>query len=127
MKTLDQYIRDRQARQKAFDEGYDQGLGAFMLSQAIHLARKDAALTQKALAERTGLSTWVISKIERRIEHAAPAHIAAVCAILAPWLEAYGFRWQEPDPASPPARTKPPPHNRHSRPPFSHRPLTSPL
>ena len=87
--NLDDYIANRRARDRRFDEGYDDGRALFFLAQALHLARKDAGLTQIELGRKARLSPWQVSKLERRIEHASPAEIGAAAAALAPWLKRY--------------------------------------
>lgn len=85
------YIADRRKRDKAFDEGYDEGLAVFMLGQALALAREDSGWSQKTLAEKSGVSVWSISRIEKKTENANIGEISAVAKSLQPWLGKYGY------------------------------------
>jgi hypothetical protein len=97
---LDDYIRERRAKNRAFDEGYDQGRDRFRLAQAICLARQDAGMSQVEVARQAKVRTWHVAKVERRIEFAEPELIEAVAAVLAPWLKRYGWEWARRPPAS---------------------------
>ena len=103
---LDDYIRERRAKDRAFDAGYDAGRERFLLSQAIGMARHDAGMSQAELARRAHTSTWRVAKVENRIEFAEPALVEAVASVLAPWLKRYGWKGTA-KPAPPPQRDSP--------------------
>lgn len=91
---LDEYVAERRARQRAFNEGYDEGRERFALSQAIVLARQDAGMSRAALARAARVAVYRVEKVENRIEYAEPDLIDAVARPLTRWLERYGWFWQ---------------------------------
>ncbi len=88
---LNDYISNRRKRNRSFDDGYEDGRELFMLGQALAMAREDSGWSQKLLAEKAGVSTWAIGKIEKNTAKANIGEIAAVAKCLQPWLSKYGY------------------------------------
>jgi DNA-binding XRE family transcriptional regulator len=64
--NLDDYIKERKARDPAFAEGYDEGLHAMKMGIALKMARKEAKMTQGDVAAVMGTTKSVISRLERQ-------------------------------------------------------------
>jgi len=63
MNTLNSYLKE-QLKDPAFREAYDALEPEFTIIQAMIDARKTSGLTQKQLAQRTGIAQADISKLE---------------------------------------------------------------
>jgi HTH-type transcriptional regulator / antitoxin HipB len=64
MKSIDQYVRERAARDPEFANGFESGYGEFRVGVLLRRAREEAGLTQEELASRLGTKKSAISRIE---------------------------------------------------------------
>lgn len=64
MKTLDEYIREREARDPEFRAAREASRPQFEFQRALILARREAGLTQQELADRIGTTQSAISRLE---------------------------------------------------------------
>jgi DNA-binding XRE family transcriptional regulator len=68
MRALKKYVKERKKTDKAFAEGYDEGLEEFKIGFMLKEARKRSGLTQKALAKHSKTTKSAISRIENHSE-----------------------------------------------------------
>ncbi len=64
MKTFDNYLQDK-LKNPGFKAEYDALEPEFSIMQAMIDARKESGLTQKQLAEKTGITQADISRLEK--------------------------------------------------------------
>ena len=64
MKTFDSYLQDK-LKNPEFKAEYDALEPEFSIMQAIIDARKESGMTQKELAEKTGITQADISRLEK--------------------------------------------------------------
>lgn len=64
MNDLSRYIESRAARDPEFAAGFESGYADFKIGVLLREARKEAGLTQEALAERLETKKSAISRIE---------------------------------------------------------------
>lgn len=68
MKTLKNYIKDRQDNDPKFAEGFETGYEEFKIGVMLKSAREDAGLTQEELAQKLQTKKSAISRIENHAE-----------------------------------------------------------
>jgi DNA-binding XRE family transcriptional regulator len=64
MSDLQKYIAERKKRSPEFAKNYDEGFETFKLGVMLKQARKEAGLTQEALAKKIHTQKSAISRIE---------------------------------------------------------------
>ena len=65
---IQKYIEERKAKDLEFAEGFDSGYQNFKIGVLLKMARKEACLTQKQLAERVKTKKTAISRIENHAD-----------------------------------------------------------
>ena len=68
MSDLQKYIEERKAKDPEFAGGFDSGYQNFKIGVLLKMARKEAGLTQKQLAERVRTKKTAISRIENHAD-----------------------------------------------------------
>ena len=64
--SLDDYVRQKKAKDPVFAEGFDEGLQELQVGMILKMARKEAKMTQREVAEVLGTQTSVISRLETK-------------------------------------------------------------
>lgn len=64
MTDIEQYFRERAARDAEFAEGFESGYAEFRVGVLLRQAREDAGLTQEQLANRLNTKKSAVSRIE---------------------------------------------------------------
>ena len=68
MSDLQEYVRDRKARDSEFAQGFDSGYEQFKIGVLLKQARLEAGVTQEELAARLHTKKTAISRIENHAE-----------------------------------------------------------
>lgn len=68
MSDLQAYIAKRKKEEPEFAENFEQGYQKFKIGVMLRMAREDAGLTQKEVADRLGTQKSAISRIENHGE-----------------------------------------------------------
>ena len=68
MSDVDKYINSRKNTDVDFEVGFDEGYEHFKIGYLLKQARKDAGLTQDAIAEVIGTKKTAISRLENHAE-----------------------------------------------------------
>jgi HTH-type transcriptional regulator / antitoxin HipB len=68
MSTLKKYIAEREAREPAFAEGYDEGYRNFKIGILLRHEREKAGITQEEIARKLHTKKSAISRIENHAE-----------------------------------------------------------
>ncbi|MEQ9825114.1 MAG: helix-turn-helix transcriptional regulator [Puniceicoccaceae bacterium] len=82
MDDLDKYIEKRKERDPEFAEGYDAGYQEFLVGVLLREARKEAGVTQEALAEAIHTKKSVISRMENQASDARVSTLRRVAQAL---------------------------------------------
>lgn len=64
MTDVEQYFRERAARDPEFADGFESGYAEFRVGVLLRQAREDAGLTQEELANRLNTKKSAVSRIE---------------------------------------------------------------
>ena len=68
MSDLKKYIDKRKLRDSEFSKNYESGYQEFKIGAILRLAREEAGLTQKQLAEKLNTKKTAISRMENHAE-----------------------------------------------------------
>lgn len=68
MKTLEQYIKERKARDKEFAKSFDKGYKKFKLSFELRMLRLKHGITQEQIARKMHTKKSAISRMENKAE-----------------------------------------------------------
>lgn len=82
MDDLDKYVEKRKERDPEFAEGYDAGYQEFLVGVLLREARKEAGVTQEALAEALHTKKSVISRMENQASDARVSTLRKVAHAL---------------------------------------------
>ncbi len=82
MDDLDKYVEKRKERDPEFAEGYDAGYQEFLVGVLLREARKEAGVTQEALAEAIHTKKSVISRMENKASDARVSTLRRVAHAL---------------------------------------------
>lgn len=82
MDDLDKYVEKRKERDPEFAEGYDAGYQEFLVGVLLREARKEAGVTQEALAEAIHTKKSVISRMENQASDARVSTLRRVAQAL---------------------------------------------
>jgi len=82
MDDLDKYVEKRKERDPEFAEGYDAGYQEFLVGVLLREARKEAGVTQEALAEAIHTKKSVISRMENQASDARVSTLRRVAHAL---------------------------------------------
>ncbi|AHF01708.1 XRE family transcriptional regulator [Thiomicrospira aerophila AL3] len=87
MSDLKKYISQRQAKDAAFNDGFEEGYQTFKIGVMLRQAREESGLTQDDLAERLNTKKSAISRIENHAEDIKLSTLEKFAAVLGRKLE----------------------------------------